>query len=203
MKRGIRGSGAFAVVRTYDPAIEWDALPTPDLNEFLQTRDPALLEGRYIDGERPTVFHCRPLSQSEARDVRGRSDADKYERCFSLCVTRVEALFVDDGSPDGARETWTRPNDGQKARPLSDGVLDRFSFGDVQHVGQVIFAASFSSPDRPLYVPLLDTCRDATTAAELSYRRRRAALMSASENSAASKRAVAAASPAAPSDSSG
>ena len=201
MKRGIRGSGAFAVIRTYDPAIEWDAVPTPDLNEFLQTRDPALLENRYIDGDRPTVFHCRPLSQSEARDVRGRADADKFERCFSLCVTRVEHLFKDDGSNDGegVHESWTRPNDSQKARPLSDSVLDRFAYHDVQHVGQVIFAASFSSPDRPLYVPLLDTCRDATTAAELSYRRRRAARMSATENSAADRPQAAAPTPAAPS----
>jgi hypothetical protein len=199
MKKGIRGSGAFSVIRTYDPAIEWDAIPTPELNDFLQTRDPAILEGRIIEGQRPTVYHCRPLTQSEAREVRGRSESDRFERCFSLCVTRVEHLFVDDGSPDGGRKSWTRPNDGQKARPLSDGVLDEFAFGDVQHVGQVIFVASFSSPDRPLYVPLLDTCRDATTAAELSYRRHRAALMSATANSGAGKPPLAAPSPAAPS----
>lgn len=178
MRRG-NGTGSFKVIRTYDPAIDPDAIPQERWVRFIQERDPELLEGAFFPGEQPTVFYCRPLSQAERRDVRGRAEADRFERAFALCVTRVDHLA--DGQ--GGRSTWSRPGDGAKPRPLGDQELARFSEDDIQHVGQVIVAASFCAPDRPLYVPLLATCRDAMTAAALASQRRRAGQMSSSSSS--------------------
>ncbi len=162
MRRG-RGTEGFRVIRVYDPAIDYDSIAQKKWDEFVQTRDADLLEGHFFPGKSPTIFHVRPLSQTERRDVRGKSESDRFERAFAFCVTRVENLATDD---DG-HEPWTRPNDGAKPRPLSDDALSRFAEEDILHVGAVIVAASFSSPDRPLFVPLLGTCRDALTAAAL------------------------------------
>ncbi|AKF08889.1 hypothetical protein [Sandaracinus amylolyticus] len=178
MRRG-SGSGAFKVVRTYDPALDPDAIPQERWIQFIQERDVALLDGAVFPGEKTTVFHCRPLSQAERRDVRGRAEADRHERAFALCVTRVEHL----ADEHGGHSTWVRPSEGAKPRPLGDRELEVFSEDDIQHVGQVIVAASFCAPDRPLYVPLLATCRDAMTAAALASQRRRAARTTGSSSS--------------------
>lgn len=193
MRKG-NGTGAFKVIRTYDPAIDASAIPQERMVRFIQERDPDLLEGAFFPGEQPTVFHCRPLSQAERRDVRGRADADKYERAFALCVTRVEHL----ANASGGRDTWVRPSDGAKPRPLGDREMERFSEDDVQHVGQVIVAASFCAPDRPLYVPLLATCRDAMTAVALASQHRRAARTSSSSSSPDASAQPAAPTPGAP-----
>lgn len=189
-----RGSGSFKIIRAYDPAIDFDAITQEALTEFLSTRDVELIEGCMVPDERPVVFHARPLGQAERRSVRALSDADKYERAFALCITRVENHMREDGS----RSEWIRPNDGAKARPLGDMHLAMFSEDDVQHVGQVIIAFSFCSPDRQPFVPLLGTCRDALTAAELRFRRRRAAQTIGSSASGADKPHPAATDPAHP-----
>lgn len=173
------GTGTFQIIRVYDPAIDFDAIPQDDWDRYVSTRDVKLLGEHWIEGSRPVVFHCRPLTQSERRDVRGKADADKAERAFAFAVQRVDNL----PTRGGQRLAWVRPSDGGKPRALSDDALAQFAEEDVQHVGMVIIAASFSAPDRQLFVPLRDTCRDALTAVAVEYRRRRAAPTSASSSS--------------------
>ena len=173
------GTGSFQVIRVYDPAIDFDAIPQDDWDRFISNRDVKLLGEHWLDGQRPVVFHCRPLTQSERRDVRGKADADKAERAFACSVQRVDNL----PTRGGQRLAWIRPADGGKPRPLADDALAMFAEEDVQNVGMVIIASSFSAPDRQLYVPLRDTCRDALTAVAVEYRRRRVAQTSASSSS--------------------
>jgi hypothetical protein len=175
----MNGTGSFQVIRVYDPAIDFDAIPQQDWDAFISNRDVSLLGERWIEGRRPVVFHCRPLTQSERRDVRGKADADKAERAFAFAVQRVDHL----PTHDGGRISWTRPSDGGKPRALADDALERFAEEDVMHVGTVIIAASFSAPDRQLFVPLRDTCRDALTAVAVAYRRRPAAQTDPSSSS--------------------
>lgn len=185
MRKG-NGTRSFRVVRTYDPAIDHAVLaeqPQDVQDRFYRERDASVLdevEGAVFAGESPVVFHCRPLTRSEVRDVRARPDADARERAFALCVQRVDNYLADGGS----RRTWVRPGtESAKPRPLSDSELDAFGHDAVQHVGEVVLRFSFCDPDRRPYVPLRGTCLDATTAAILVSQHRHAALTSSSSSS--------------------
>lgn len=173
------GTGHFKIVRAYDPAIDFDAVPKETWDDFVTTRDPALLDGFYLPGEQPVVYHCRPLSRAEARDVLSRPESERPERAFAWCVLSVDNLRGLDGS---LRPQWRRPETG-KVKPLTDEALSVFALDDTLHVGQAVLSRSFSAPDRPVYVPLLASCRDALTAAALRYRRRLAAQTSESSSS--------------------
>lgn len=176
------GSGAFRVVRVYDPAIDFDSISQATWDEYITTRDVDLIDGKWYPDQQPVMFWCRPLTLSERRDVLARPESERNERAFAYGVTRVDNLYV----VGGGRRQWMRPESGAKPRPLSDQALEAFAADDVIHVGQVVISRSFSSPDRPLFVPLLDTCRDALTAVGLARFRRRAAQTSSTSPSPAS-----------------
>ena len=115
----MNGTGSFQVIRVYDPAIDYDAIPQQDWDAFISNRDVSLLGEHWIEGRRPVVFHCRPLTQSERRDVRGKADADKAERAFAFAVQRVDHL----PTHDGGRISWmtTRSRDSRKKTSSTSG----------------------------------------------------------------------------------
>lgn len=153
----------FPVILISDPAIDTEAT---DYVAFLRERDVASLAFR--DGEEPTVYHCRPLTLQERRDVRNKaSDADRHEAAFVRGLVRVERLHMANGS----RGEWRRESDKSgKEKLVSDRDLETlFSELVVQEVGSVIWHRS-SLPFRPGYAvcyPLLDISQRALMVTKL------------------------------------
>lgn len=171
------GTKPFPVVRIQDPAIDHSAI---DLKAFLASRDPSLL--KYHQGEKPTVYHCRPLTREEIREVRNKaSDADKYEGAFVRGLVRVDALEM----PDGSVRDWVKPDDySGKSKPIPDAELERcFSEADIQEVGMVIWLRSFLAKSSAGTFPLLPMSQSAAVANMY----RRAERMSVSASSQESK----------------
>lgn len=151
---------SFTVVCRYDEAIDAEAMTSDDRDRFRETGDVAAL--KFLDGERPTIWHCRRLRTSEMRDVHSASgDAGKYEAAFCRGLMRVESKRV-----DGGREQWTRPVEG---KPLNDRALDTFDPADVLEVGAAIYGRSVLGKGRPAAWPQPATSRLAVAA--LVYRR--------------------------------
>ncbi len=153
-------SEAFEVVCRFDEAIDAEAMTSDDRDRFRETGDVSAL--KFLDGERPTVWHCRRLRTSEMRDVHSQSsDAGKYEAAFARGLMRVE------GKRNGeARESWTRPVEG---KPLNDRALDGFDPADVLEVGAAIYGRSVLGKGRPAAWPQPATSRLAVAA--LVFRR--------------------------------
>lgn len=175
-------TGPFDVVRIVDPAI--DANAEIDWETYYRERDPKLL--RYYPGREPVVFHCRPLTISERREVKVRRDAEglstpmSREMAFRLGLVRVLRLVREDGS---ARD-WERPEDGgKKARAISEEALELFGDTTIEDVGGVIEARSFLDRDQPLVCPLLGISQLGQT----HLRVHRAVLMRASSSSPPSR----------------
>jgi hypothetical protein len=147
----------FTVVRVHDPAIDQSDDSGVDWQAFFADRDPARL--RYLPGQLPMVFHCRPLTQPERREVMnlrvgGESSYESRERSFAYGLIRVER-HVDD---DGTVRPWERPDaGGAKAKPLGDAGLGHFGTTTIDEIGGVVEARSFLDRDQPLLCPLLAT----------------------------------------------
>lgn len=183
-------SDTFQVVRVYDPAIDHDT-PEDAWRKFLNERDHSGLV--YFDGKKPVVFHCRPLSIDERRQLRScATEEDKHEAAFARGVVRVERHV----HPDGDARDFYRPTDtGAKARPIPDSMLALFGEEDVQEIGAVVLARSFLARDRPASYRLLATSLHALAALRLH----RAAAMNATSPSAETKPQAEAQPPATPS----
>ena len=148
----------FRVVVVCDPAIDHAA---SDLARYVSERDESALA--YEAGELPTVYHCRPLTLQERRDVRNKAtDADRYEAAFVRGLVRVERLLHEDGQ----RRDWTRPDDKSgKQKPIPDSALEAyFDEASIQEVGMVVRQKSFLPRGSGAYYPLPDISRLALTA---------------------------------------
>lgn len=151
---------SFKVVCRYDEALDAEAMTSDERDRFRETGDVDAL--KYLDGEQPTVWHCRRLRTSEMRDVHSQStDAGRYEAAFARGLMRVEGKRV-----DGGRESWTRPVEG---KPLNDRALDGFDPADVLEVGAAIYGRSVLGKGRPAAWPQPATSRLAVAA--LVFRR--------------------------------
>ncbi len=158
----------FKVVRLYDPAIDIEGC---NINDYVTSRDVSTL--RYLEGARPAVYHCRPLTRAEIREVRNKaSDADRYEAAFVRGLIKVEQLYREDGS----RSDWARDEDKSgKARPIHDSVIEAlFAESDVQEIGAVILARSFLANGSQAFYPLLRISQDALTGSLLHRAERKA-----------------------------
>ena len=142
---------AFDVICRFDEAIDSEAATEEDKLAFRETFDPKHL--RFIEGESPTVFHCRRLKLSEMRAV--MSEPDDSSRLFASFARGVVA--VDDLRIEGGRTRWTRPTD----KPLLTDTIDKagFSIAEVQEVGAAIFGRSQLGKGRPAAWPLPGTSR--------------------------------------------
>lgn len=172
------GTDPFAVVLAADAAIDYAA---SDMSKYVAERDMSALV--YLDGEQPTVYHCRPLTLQERRDVRNKAtDADKYEAAFVRGLVRVERLLHEDGQ----RRDWVRPDDRSgKSKPIPDAALERyFDEAAIQEVGMVVWVRSFLARGSQGFFPLPDISRHALTAS-LYHRAAQTSATSGSETSSA------------------
>lgn len=163
----------FKVIRAYDPAMDREAMKADGVWElFLENRDVKLITYDEENGgeKAAMVFHCRTLTRQQRRELDGLLPERKREHAFRVGVVSVENMLY----PDKGIRAWSRKD---VAKPMKDMELDLFAENDIQHVGEVIRAYSFCSPDRLPYVPLLATCLDELIAAGLAFQRRRAAQM--------------------------
>lgn len=170
------GTGPFPVVLASDAAIDHAA---SDLSKYVSERDTSALV--YHDGEQPTVYHCRPLTLQERRDVRNKAtEGDRYEAAFVRGLVRVERLLHDDGQ----RRDWVKPDDRSgKSKPIPDSALERyFSEAAIQEVGMVVWVRSFLARGSGAFYPLPDICRHALTAS-LYHRAAQTSDSSSSETS--------------------
>lgn len=135
----------FTVVRLFDEAIDHETMQEQILDDgrsawvaFMRTRENSLL--KLFPGTRPTVYHCRPLSLAERRQLRALPEEDRWEAAFARAVTRVDNLVDQEGHPV---ESWVRDTKLQ-TKPLGDAALERFfSEADIIDVGSVIWIRSF------------------------------------------------------------
>jgi hypothetical protein len=147
----------FIVVRCADPAIDHSDESTTDWARFYDDRDPKRLS--YLPGLRPVEYHCRPLSQSERREVkslhiRGESTYESRERAFAYGLIRV-VRFVRE---DGGTEDWVRATSANgRVTAMGDAALAHFATSSIEEIGGVVEARSFLDRDQPLMCPLLPT----------------------------------------------
>ncbi len=152
-----QSSQPFTVVRVYDDAIDQSDEAGTDWQAFFADRDPKRLT--YLSGKKPTVFHCRPLTQPERREVKnlqvsGESTYESRERAFAYGLVRAEMHVHDDGS----QRDWQRSDTGgQRAKPLTDAALAHFGTDTIEEIGGVIERRSFLDRGQQLLCPLLPT----------------------------------------------
>lgn len=141
-----------------DPAIDFTR---GDPAAYYSTRDVKHLA--ILDGERAAVFHCRPLTRPEIREVRNETElADRYEEAFRRGLVKVTNLLR---VSDGTRRDWTRPDDGSgKEKPIPDAALADFDEAEIQEIGMVIVRRSFLTKRSGGHYPLPAICQDALRA---------------------------------------
>jgi hypothetical protein len=137
-------SESFTVVCRYDEAIDAEAMSEDARASYRETFDIAHL--RYLDGEKPTLWHCRRLRTSEmvACD-REPDEVSRFVAAFARGLVRVDALRT-----DGGRTQWTRSTE----KPLNEKALDAFDFADVKEIGAAIWGRSQLGKGRPAAWPL-------------------------------------------------
>lgn len=150
---------SFTVVCRYDEAIDAEAMTSDERDHYRETGDMSAL--KFLDGERPALWHCRRLRTSEMREVYAApNDSARYEAAFARGLVKVENMRVGD-----SRQTLGRPSD----KPLNDKALDMYDPADVLEVGAAIYGRSILGKGRPAAWPLPATSRLAVAA--LVYRR--------------------------------
>jgi hypothetical protein len=151
------GTDPFRVVLASDEAIDIGAC---DMSKYVAERDVDMLV--FLEGEKPTVYWCRPLTRQEIREVRNKvSDGDRYEAAFARGLVKVERLE----HANGQRLDWLRPDDRSgKSKPIPDSGLDYFSEAAIQEIGSVVWIRSFLAQSRQRLFVLPDSSRHALTA---------------------------------------
>jgi len=152
------GTGTFQVILASDASIDVEA---SEMGRYYTERDLDALV--FVDGESPTVYHCRPLTLQERRDVRNKAtDPDRFEAAFVRGLVRVERLLHDDGQ----RRDWVKPDDRSgKSKTIPDSALEKyFDEAAVQEVGMVIWVRSFLARGSRGFYQLPAICQHALTA---------------------------------------
>jgi hypothetical protein len=149
MKQAKQSTGGVAVIRIFDPAVAvHDVGIKEEWNAYALTRDPALIPKITLAGQVPTTFHVQKATRKGMRHIRAGADAaDRNERAFAVCVSKVAALRV------GDRRTDIDVPDHDGAEPMSDAILERFAESDIQEIGSVAYGMSFLAPDLPPHYP--------------------------------------------------
>lgn len=176
------GTAPFKVVLASDLAID---IALSDMSRYVSERDLSALV--YVDGEKPTVYCCRPLTLQERRDVRNKAtEGDRYEAAFVRGLVSVEDLHVSDGT----RSHFSKLDDRSgKSKPIPDSALEKyFDEASIQEVGMVIWVRSFLALSSRGYYPLPDISRHALTGS-LYHRAAQTSASSSSETSSASHEA--------------
>jgi hypothetical protein len=147
----------FTQICWSDPAIDFTR---GDAAAYYSTRDVKHLA--FFDGARAAVFHCRPLTRPEIREVRNETElGDRYEAAFRRGLTKVTNLV----RADGTQRDWTRPDDGSgKEKPIPDAALGDFDEAEIQEIGMVIVRRSFLTKRSGGHYPLPAICQDALRA---------------------------------------
>jgi len=147
----------FRVVSVLDEALD---VPGKELEQYASTRDFALVDNRYVPGQKPVIFHVREVPNElwETFVEGGTTDADRYKRAFMSGLEKVENLPDDAGQ----LKTWAPSN---KIKSLSvtllhDEDLKLFSPSERLEIGSVIYRHSFlprrTAADYPLPSSLVD-----------------------------------------------
>ena len=178
------GTNTFKVILASDPAIDVTA---SDMSKYVGERDVSALV--FDDGAYPVVYHCRPLTLRERREVRNKaSDGDRYEAAFVRGLVTVENVI----RPDGRRVDFSTDmlsDKSGKSKPIPDSALESY-FDEVaiQEVGMVIWFRSFLAQSSRAYYPLPDISRHALTAS-LYHRAARMSATAPSETNSESPEA--------------
>lgn len=104
----------FKVVSVNDPAIDRESLEgLSALQIYRRERDLSVLEGHYIAGAKPTVFHCRPLSHHARLWCEMFTGSMRLVTVFRVCVTRIENLegFEPPWRPSTEAASWVSGKD--------------------------------------------------------------------------------------------
>lgn len=140
------GSGPFKVVTVAEALNKCVLDDAGAWQKYLHERDFDTLIFR--EGEKPTVFHCRPLTLVEVRQVRNKSsEGDMNEAAFVRGVMKVENL-------EGA--TYLRPqsNTGNELIIPDSDLEKHFDEAMIQEIGSVIARRSFLAKSSVLTYPL-------------------------------------------------
>ena len=108
----------FPTISVLDPALDTGQLSADDLITFFRTRDFAIVNGKWLPGKQPTVYHVREIPQhlmeTYVQAVPGTEQESLPERCrraFECAVFSVENHVGNDGvavprwEPSRKRET--------------------------------------------------------------------------------------------------
>jgi hypothetical protein len=149
MKQAKQTTGGVPVIRIFDPAV---AVHDPGIktewNEYALTRNPALIPKILLAGEAPTTFTVQKATRKGMRYIRSGADAaDRNERAFAVCVSKVAGLRV------GTRRTEIDVDAHDGAEPMRETILSKFAESDLQEIGSVAYGMSFLAPDLPPHYP--------------------------------------------------
>jgi hypothetical protein len=170
------GTDPFRVVLASDEAIDIGAC---DMSKYVAERDVDMLV--FLEGEKPTIYWCRPLTRQEIREVRNKAtDGDRYEAAFARGLVKAELLE----HANGERRDWVRTDDRSgKSKPIPDTGLDYFSEAAIQEIGAVIWIRSFLGRNRPGFFVLPGTSQHAMTASLYHRAARTIALLNSATSS--------------------
>lgn len=144
----------FKTISVIDPALDTASLTPKELHAFASTRDFSIVEGHWLPGMKPTIFHLAEVPHGlwEQYVMSGTtSDQERCLRAFICGVRRVENLVGEDGV---ALTAWEPTEKRGKHTLMTDAESARFSPAEREEIGSVIFTHSFLPRRMPLYSPL-------------------------------------------------
>ena len=138
----------FRVISVLDPALDTEHQLTVEQSlEYARTRDFTLVDGKWVPGEEPTIFHVREIPNKKMETyvmaVGGddkSSEALRFMRAFECGVYAVDNLVGDDGVKLPRWEPANRRN-GQAT--MTGDECYRFSANERLEIGSVVYAHSF------------------------------------------------------------
>lgn len=145
---------AFKTISVLDPALDTESLTKKELYSFVTTRDFAIVDGKWVPGMKPTIFHVHEVPHGlwEQYVMSGTSsDQERCLRAFIAGVSKVENLVGEDGV---ALTAWQPAEQRGKHILMTDAESARFSPAEREEIGSVIFNHSFLPRRMPLFSPL-------------------------------------------------
>lgn len=134
----------FKAICLIDPNFDTEKLTADAMIEHIKSRDFAIVDGKWVDGKRPTIFHVQEVPHHlwESYVEQGVNEAEKCSNAFRAGVFLVENLVGDDDVALTKWEPQSKSKHGVRV-PMTAEESARFSPADRLEIGAVVYQHSF------------------------------------------------------------
>lgn len=134
----------FKAICLIDPNFDTEKLTAEQMIKHIETRDFSIIDGKWVDGQRPTIFHVQEVPHHlwESYVEQGVNEAEKFSNAFKAGVFLVENVVCDDGVSLTKWEPQSKSKHGVRV-PMTAEESKRFSPAERLEIGAVVYQHSF------------------------------------------------------------